>query len=381
MLKCEVYKKIKVLHVVGGMTSGGLETLIMNIYREIDREKFHFDFAVQTTESCFYDEEIRKMGGRIISHPKPRKGLKNYKKALEKTLNEYGPYDVVHSHVLFFSGYVLQIAKNAGVPIRIAHSHSTHDSKGNSLIRRIYRNYMTHKIKSNSTKMLGCSIAACKALFGVNPEIGTKVEILPNAIPLKSYELIRKNQPIILEEINVTERNGPIIGHIGRFTDSKNHKFILEIFAKFLLKEKTAKLIFVGEGPLRPKIEQIVLDKEIEQNVFFLGARKDVPNVLGTIDLLLFPSLYEGLGMVLIEAQAAGVPCVTSNRVPREADLGLNLVDFLSLDINLETWVSSIECSLKKSIPEWALRKRILDAKGYSINSLVSRIESIYKSK
>src|SRR5690606_13967201 len=146
-----------------------------------------------------------------------------------------GPYDVIHSHVLYFSGYVLKIAKKHDIPVRIAHSHSTQDKKRNSIIRKIYRIYMTHKIRTYSTKMIGCSKAACESVFRVSPKPGTKVEYFTNAISLKPYVALRRKKPTLLKELNLND-DGPIIGHIGRFTESKNHKFIVEVFERFLLR-------------------------------------------------------------------------------------------------------------------------------------------------
>ncbi|WLR41569.1 glycosyltransferase family 1 protein [Bacillus carboniphilus] len=370
-------KKIKVLHVVGAMNAAGLETLIMNIYRNIDRSKIQFDFVVQTTEKCFYDDEIIEMGGRIISHPKPKKGLRRYKDALEKTIKEYGPYDAIHSHVLFFSGVVLPVAKKQNIPIRIAHSHNTSDSKTDSILRKIYRQFMRKEILKNSTHLIGCSKEAGEYVFGNSPVKLGAAKHFPNAIDLTKYKNLSKDKSYLIKELEIST-DATIIGHIGRFTRQKNHVFIIEIFSAFLKEDPNAHLVLVGDGDERDNIVKLVHEKRLGNNVHFLGLRKDIEYILSSIDVFLFPSLYEGLGIVLVEAQAAGVPCVISKQIPVEADLDIGLVKSLNLSDGTQSWISAIKESMIIDTPKWDNLELALIDCGYDINASSQRLLNIY---
>lgn len=380
MLEQALEKKIKVLHVVGGMTAGGLETLIMNLYRNIDRSKVQFDFAVQTNEKCFYDDEIIQKGGRIISHPKPSDNLINYKKALKETINTYGPYDAIHSHVLFFSGAVLKIANQEKIPIRIAHSHTSNSNNDKSILRKIYKKIMRKNIIKNATHLLGCSNEANNFLFGNSSiELGD-AQYFPNAIDLKKFETIKNDRRTLLEELKLPN-DSIIIGHVGRFTKAKNHPFLIEVFSTYLKKKPNAHLVLVGDGKEKNKIINLVHEKKIAKHVHFLGLRADVENILSSIDLFLFPSLYEGLGIVLIEAQAAGIPCLISDTIPIEADLNIGLVQRYSLKEDKSEWASVIDNVKRFKRPGWNKRENALKNKGYDIKLSSQRLLEIYNGK
>lgn len=374
-------KVTRVLHVVGGMSAGGLETLIMNIYRNIDRNKIQFDFAVQATKKCFYDEEIIEMGGRIITHPSPKKSLKNYKEALSNTLKNYGEYDVVHSHVLFFSGVVLEVAKKQNVPVRISHSHNTNDSKKASIYREVYRGIMRKKILKNSTHMIGCSREACEYVFGKSQfDLGI-AKHFPNAIDITKYQELSRDKNDLKSELGLT-KDTVLIGHIGRFSKQKNHLFLIEIFAEYLKNEKNAHLVLVGEGTEKENVIRLVLEKKIENRVHFLGLRKDIPDVLASIDLFLFPSLYEGLGIVAVEAQAAGVPCLVSDKVPLEADIDIGLVNRLNNDSDsIEMWVEKVSSLTRTTKLNWNNIETALKKSGYNIEESSERLIGMYKGK
>ncbi|ANU24791.1 hypothetical protein BCM40_03565 [Planococcus donghaensis] len=363
------------------MNAAGLETLIMNLYRHIDKDKVQFDFAVQTTEKSFYDNEIIKMGGRIISHPKPNKGIKDYKISLKNTLEKYGPYDVVHSHVLFFSGTVLDIAKKNNVPIRIAHSHNTNDSRNNALPRKIYKLIMRKKIKRNATHLIGCSKQACEYVFGKTSYQHGKSSLFPNAIDLAKFKEIKRNTRYLLEELNLP-KDSILIGHVGRFTKQKNHSFIIDIFSNYSKEESRAHLVLVGEGEEIESIKEMVLEKNLSDKVHFLGLRNDIPQFMTAIDLFIFPSLYEGLGIVLVEAQAAGVPSLISKNVPIEADLNIGLLNRLDLDSDSKSkWIAKIKELIGKEEIDWFLRENALKKYKYDIDVSVENLLKIYEDK
>lgn len=368
---------IRILHCVGGMNVGGVETLIMNIYRRIDKRKIQFDFAVEEENTCFYDEEILSMGGRIYSHPKPSKfGIKSYVMALRRTLSENGAFSCVHSHVHFFSGIILRTARKNGVPLRIAHSHTSHSADNNKLLRKLYSSYMRRLIHHNATHLFACSNLAGRSLFGEN----FNFLILPNVISLEQYNDALYDHTELRKKYGFPE-DAMIIGHVGRFDPPKNHKFLINIFRKVLDEVPNAHLLLIGDGPLKNQINEMVNLLKLESRVHFWGIRRDVPKLLNILDLFLFPSLYEGLGTVLIEAQAVGVPCVVSDGITPEVDLGLHLVHFLSLDSKPEVWVTTMLKAQKVSAPSrWENRRLTLKRSGYDVDDAVKFLTNLYSS-
>lgn len=372
--------KIKVLHIVGKMHPGGIETLLMNAYRHIDRSKFEFHFGVQTEEKAFYDDEIVSLGGRIVRQPHPRQGLRAYRRALAANIREHGPYDAIHSHIFGFSGYVLKVARELKIPVRIGHSHNIQDSKGASWTRRLYRSYMRELLRRHATALLGCSGEACESLFGRDCWKDERVKVFPNAIDLSPYEDLPALKAKLRARLDLPE-GATVIGHIGRFSPQKNHAFLLSAFAAYRRRDPGACLLLIGDGPYRSQVESMAAGHGLNGAVRFLGVRKDIPELLGAMDLFLLPSLYEGLGIVLIEAQAAGVPCLASDRVPQEADLGLGLMKRLPLEAVEAEWAAQIDRMTEGSGDErlaWPDRRRELARRGFDIGQSVRELERMY---
>jgi glycosyltransferase involved in cell wall biosynthesis len=375
------HNKIKVLHVVGRMHPGGIETLLMNVYRNIDRDKYEFHFAVQSPEPSFYDEEIRELGGTIFVQPPPKDGIRFFRKHLMENMNKYGPYAAVHSHVFGFSGYVLKLADKLGVPVRISHSHNTSDSKSSSPLRNIYRSYMRGLIRRHSTDMLGCSRAACESLFGSSCWKDGRVDVFPNAITLAPYEsLVQENRQELRRRFGAGD-DELLLGHIGRFSKQKNHALLLDSFASLVKQRPKSRLLLCGDGPLRPEMERKAKELGIGDKVSFIGLRKDVPELLGALDAFVLPSLYEGLGIVLIEAQAAGVPCLISESVPREADLRIGLIERLAVNDSPERWAEAMASLAERKGQgggEWQARAAALGERGYDIRVSAAKLERLY---
>lgn len=369
---------VRVLHIFGRMNRGGAETFIMNVYRHIDRTKIQFDFAVHSDQPGHYDEEIRSLGGRIFILPRPRlTALPVYKRALAQVLREEGPFATVHSHVHFYSGVPLAVAASAGIPVRIAHSHSTSDGKRSTLSRRLYRWYMRSQIWRYATHMLGCSRPACEALYGPRCWQDSRVRVVHCGIDPTPFELLPKDRNLLRDRIGLP-RDCLLIGHVGRFEVPKNHRFLVEIFGSLAARLPTARLVLVGDGPLRPQIEQLVRAKGLENHVFFLGVRADVPEIMGCLDVFLFPSLWEGIPLTLLEAQAAGVSCVVSNVISDEADLGIGLLHSVSLEAGPEVWVDHVMRALQNNRPDWNLRKEALKRNGYDVQEVAELLARIY---
>ncbi|WIY61161.1 glycosyltransferase family 1 protein [Bacillus arachidis] len=331
-------KPIRILQVVTVMNRGGLETMLMNYYRRIDRSKIQFDFMVHRTDKGHYDDEIEELGGKIYRMPQIRPG--NYRRYF-KLLNEFfatnPEYKVVHSHINENSSFVLRAAKNAGVPCRIAHSHL---SDLGIDIKLPFRLYARFTMKENPTAYFACSKKAGEWLFGKKRANSNEVKVLNNAVNAAEFKYNESNRNKVREEIGAND-NTLVIGHIGRFNKQKNHEFLIDIFHAVHKKNPESILVLIGEGTLRASIEKKVADLGLSSKVRFLGTRTDIPQLMQGFDVFLFPSLFEGLPVVLVEAQAAGLNCVVSDAITSESNL-TGRMKFMSLKSSTELWADSI---------------------------------------
>jgi glycosyltransferase involved in cell wall biosynthesis len=335
---------MRILQVVGGLNRGGAETGLMHILRHIDRKKYQIDFLVHTVEPCQYDEEAQSLGARIIPCLTPSRPVM-YARNFFRVLRQYGPYDVVHSHVHYFSGYIMALAMLAGVPQRIVHSHSQTlvvDERA-SLPRRCYVLCTAALIRILATKGIGvCDLAAAN-LFGVDWRSHKKFSVSHLGIDMEPFR-VPLNRSDVRQALGIDEGDF-VVGHVGRFCEPKNHDFLLDVGAELVKREPRTLLLLVGDGPLRPRIKSKIRRLGLEQRVKLLGVKSDVPRILrGAMDAFVFPSLYEGFPLALIEAQAAGLPCIVSDRFTREATVTKELVTTLSLNDSPAAWA---ECTLK----------------------------------
>ena len=367
----EKIKPIRILHVVGAMNRAGTETMLMNIYRNIDREKVQFDFISYSQEEAHYDKEIKELGGKVI-----KLSSTTSVKELVNAIKKNGPYEVVHAHTLFNSGIAMLAAKKCGIKTRISHAHTTLDNNS-SIVRKIYINGMRFLINKYSTKALACSREAGKYLFGEKEINKSKYSYFPNLINYEELLHNPENEVIkFKEEYNLND--GIVIGHIGTLKESKNHKFLIEI-AKYMTEQNIdVKLILVGEGSLRKELENLTREYNISDRVHILGIRDDINVMLHSMDVFVFPSIFEGLGLVLLEAQAAGLPCIVSEAIQPEADLGLNLFTNLKLDDGVEIWSKHIIKSVNKKEISLDKVSRAFEEKEYSKDRCISKLMKIY---
>ena len=328
--------KIRVLHVLGKLNRGGAETMVMNIYRNIDRSKIQFDFIVHTDEHCDYTNEIKSLGGKIYRVPR-YKGINHlhYKKAWHSFFEDHPEYKIIHGHVRSTASIYLNIAKKYGLKT-IAHSHSTSSGNGFSAI---IKNILQYRIRYTADYLFACSRDAGIWLFGEKACNKENFIIVKNAIDLKKFLFNRTERIRIRKDFNIN--NKFVIGHVGRFDKSKNHIFLLDIFRNVYSINSNTMLMMVGDGPQRKIIEKKVENLGLNHCVIFTGNRSDIHNLLQAMDVFVFPSLYEGLGMAVIEAQASGLYCIVSDKIPKEALL-TNQVEVISLDSPPEIWANRI---------------------------------------
>ncbi len=333
---------IRILQVTGGMDRGGVEAWLMTVLRNIDRESYPIDFVVHTEKHCAYDDEIRSLGARIIPcmHPsKPALYARNFRRIVE----EFGPYDVVHSHVHHFSGYVMWLAARLGIPVRIAHSHSDTSLQQSRarLHRKLYLGLMEHWVRRHATAGLAASTPAGQALYGSGWGRDPRWRTIYCAMDLGEFDA-DIDPAGVRSELGLPP-DAFVIGHVGRISTPKNHSFLLGVLKHVAELAPDAWLLLVGDGPLRREIERKGEELGIADRMVLTGARDDVPRLLrGAMDVFVFPSILEGLGLALVEAQAAGLPCIVSDAVPVEAAVVEPLVRRLSLDQPLTDWAAAV---------------------------------------
>ena len=355
---------IIVAQIMGKWVGGGVEAVIMNYYRNIDRSKVQFDFICDEDSTNIPYDEIKKLGGRVIICP-PYQKIFGYEKFLIDLFKKNN-YKIVHSNINALSVFPLRAAKKAGVPIRIAHSHSATNKKEwkKNLMKQALRPFS----KKYATDYFACSELAGRWLFGDKTFEQGKVTIINNAIDLDKFKYDEKVRKEKRKELNIND-DTLVVGHIGRFVAQKNHTFLIDIFSELHKKEKNSILLLIGQGPLMGEIKQKVDSLGISDSVKFLGQRDDVNELYNAMDLFLFPSLYEGLGMVLIEAQANGLPCIASIEVPKIADISNN-VQFYDLNDSIDIWLKNYDTNRFKFICKNCI---------YDIKKEAEKLEKYYK--
>ena len=355
---------IRVLQVVTHMNRGGLETMLMNYYRHMDRSQVQFDFLVHRKERADYDDEIEALGGKIYRLPVLNPFSKIYKKELRQFFKEHPEYKVVHVHQDCMSSVVLKEAKAQNVQCCVAHSHSASQDKN---VKYLIKMYYRREIPKYSDYLFACSQNAGEWMFR-----GTKFQMLNNAIDASKYifDMAMRNK---MRKFFGISDDTILIGHVGNFTRPKNHSFLIDIFESISKKTKT-KLILVGDGLLRKEIEEKVKYKGLENKVLFLGSRKDVPDLLQMMDVFVFPSTYEGLPVTMIEAQAAGLSCFISDKVSIECKR-TDLVQQIPLTAGADYWADEI---LKAKMTSRKDTYEEIKVAGFDIQENAKKLQQFY---
>lgn len=335
MGKESLNETIRIAHIMGKWGCGGVESFVMNYYRNIDRSKVQFDFLIDEDSNYIPREEIEQMGGKVIIIP-PYQKIFKYIKTLIRVFKE-NDYKIVHSNLNTLSVFPLFSAKLAGVPVRIAHSHSTSNKKEwkKNLLKNILRPFS----KLFATDYFACTEHAGRWLFGNKAFDDGKVTIINNAIDVDKFKYSEDIRNKLRKQLNI--ENKLVIGHVGRFMEQKNHEFLIDVFYEVHKEKKESVLLLIGDGHLENKIKEKVRNLELQDAVIFLGVKNNVNEYMQAMDVFVFPSLYEGLGIVLIEAQCSGLKCVTSTEVPLNAKISDDIF-FIQLDNNLDQWKNSI---------------------------------------
>lgn len=323
---------IRVLQVVTYMGRGGLETMLMNYYRHIDHSKVQFDYLTHREFDGDYDKEIKDLGGNVYHLSNLNPLSTSYKKSLNDFFENHPEYKIVHSHLDCMAGIPLKYAKLNNVPIRIAHAHNSNQTKD---LKYPLKLFYKRNIKKNANYLFACGDEAGKWMFNTD-----NFKVLNNAIDARDYTFNMNIRNDKRKEFGISD-DSILVGHVGRFFPQKNHEFLIDIFNQFHKDHPNSYLMLVGEGELKVSIQDKVRTLGLEDFVIFTGLRSDVNDLLQAMDVFLFPSLYEGLPVSIIEAQAAGLPCLISDKVPIECKK-TDLVYQLNLEDSLNVWSDKI---------------------------------------
>ncbi len=358
---------IRVLQVVTYMGRGGLEAMLMNYYRHIDRQKVQFDFLTHRQERAAYDDEIESLGGIIYRLPRLVPWSKSYLAALDAFFTEHPAYQIVHVHQDCLSSVILKAAAKHQVPVRIAHSHNANQDKN---LKYPIKLWYKRSIPHYATELFACGKNAGDWMFD-----GAPYQIINNAIDAAAYTCDAAKRAAVRCGLGFTDEL--VIGHVGRFNPQKNHPFLLEIFSALLKKEPNAVLLLVGGGEDMVKIQARAKEMGIAEQVRFLGVRSDVADLMQAMDVFVFPSLYEGLPVTMVEAQAAVLPCIISDKVPEECIITEGLVDVMPLSASADAWAEKV---LEKRSCLRTDHSKEVAAHGFDIKAEALKLQEFYQN-
>ena len=360
---------IRVLNMFTIMDRGGAETMVMNYYRHIDRTKVQFDFLVHREQRGAYDDEIERMGGRIYRMcPVYPQNFSRYKRDLRTFFRAHPEYKIIHSHMSELGYFAFREAERQGVPVRICHAHNAphgFDAK------MIMRTYFKKRMMPYLTHLFMCGEESGKWLYGEKNK--SRFIMLNNAIDAAVYSFDASKREEMRRQLDLTDEL--VVGHVGRFNPQKNHPFLLDIFTSLLKKEPDTVLLLVGGGADMPKIQAKVQEFGIAEHVRFLGVRSDVADLMQAMDVFVFPSLYEGLPVTMVEAQASGLPCIISDKVPPECILTDGLVNIMPLSASPEAWAEKI--LTMRAAPRTDRREEIA-THGFDISTEAVKLQEFY---
>ena len=368
----ELVFPIRVLHIVGSMGKGGIQSFLMNFYRHVNREKIQFDFLIHIQSEKGYEDEIRDLGGKIYNQNMPSmRSLAGYIKEINRFLEEHKEYQIIHIHLRTVAALWTFVARKKK-RISIAHSHNTSNGSGK---KALIKDLIQLPIRYQADFMFACSHEAGEWLFGKKATRSDRFRVIPNAIDAKRFAF----DPVKREKTRCELRlqNSFVLGHVGRMTEQKNHMFLLLVFKGVREQQNNAKLLLVGDGELMEKIKLEARRLGVMEDVLFMGAKSNTYDYYQAMDVFAFPSLYEGLGISVIEAQANGLPCVVSDKVPKSADIGTDLFISMDLSSGAEEWVKKI--LEVYNVPRKDYSKSVVRA-GFDIENNAEWIREFYEN-
>lgn len=384
-------EQINVLVLITVMDRAGAETMMMNYLRNINREKIHIDFLINREEKADYEEEIEKLGSRVY-HMCPIYPLKfrRYKREFKMFLKEHPEYKIIHSHLEERSYFALKIAKQMGVPVRIVHAHS---APKHFDIKMPVRHYFRKKVQKYCTHKFACGVEAANWLYGTSNGIELKEAVksgnpsdypvfMKNAIDTTEFYYNELKRKKIRKQLKIKDKE-LVIGHIGRFTYEKNHEFLIEIFNNVNKYMPNSKLLLIGGGKPKKEIEtkenirKKVKQLGINSKVKFLGIRDDIDDLMNGMDILVMPSISEGFPVTLVEAQAAGLRCLVSDRISYQCNV-TEEIQYMSLEQDEEEWANKILsfCTLQ---PDAEKMNEKVKAAGFDIKQNAEWLEKFYE--
>lgn len=361
---------IRILHFIGSLDIGGSQAMVMNIYRKIDRQKIQFDFIIDHENGTFFKNEIESLGGRVYFFP--NMNGKNIFKVLKFWNNffiKHNEYKVIHFHVRSYTSLLIPIVKKNGL-FTIVHSHST--SNGNGLFSLI-KYFLQLPLRFQGDYFLACSDEAGRWLFGDNVLRKKNYKTIPNAIDGKKFyfDIDKRNE--VRKKLDINDECF-VLGNIGRMTYSKNQMFLVELLYEIKKTHSNVKLLLVGDGETYNSIREKVIDMKLENEVIMIGSSSTPELFYHAMDVFVFPSFWEGLGIVTIEAQANGLKCIVSDKIPKSIDIGSNLISYLSLNSSKITWIEKIFSNPPKRINQ----EQKLKQSGFEIENNIIWIEKFY---
>lgn len=368
---------VKVLYFVDRMLRGGIQTFVIENLKHIDKTKVQIDFLLLDDGNTYeLEDELQKLGSTVyklkgIWIRKPWDFIK-YCKVVDKFFKEHHDYKVVHLHSSSKNFMILKMAKKYGIEVRVAHSHCI-DFQTNSKFKKIIGDLFKISLKKYATAYFACSKEAGEWLFGEKIVNSNQFKIVHNAVDLEKYKFDKEIRLKMRSDLKIDEKT-VVVGHVGRFVELKNHDFLVDIFYEFNKLCNNSKLLLIGTGEKENEIKNKVKKLGIEKNVIFAGFRNNVNDYMCAMDLFVLPSVLEGLGLVLIEAQASGMKCFTSKGVvPEEAKVS-DLLEYISLDKTARQWVDII---LNSNLERKDIKQELED-KGYLIEQTASQLEKFY---
>lgn len=362
--------RIKILEVIGSMDMGGAETFLMNVLRNINSQKFELFFLVYGKKHFDYEDELKRLGGHIIRIDNPKKIFDFVLAKKIEAIIKNNRIDIVHAHTYYNSMYAVLAAKNAKINKIIVHSHNTKPESTNNPLKKLYYKISKIIINRYATTFLACGKEAGEALFNKNKHFS----IIENGIIVSDFVYSKDNRNKKRNELGLPNKTVALV-HIGRFDIQKNHEFLIDVFYRFQEVNPSSILFLIGDGKLKDSILKKVHDIGIDKKVVFLGKRSDVNELLSAMDVLVFPSLYEGMPVTLIEAQVNGIPIIASSNIDKDINF-TGSISFVSIDDSTKKWADTVKKRMTEGHGIYGL-----DAyKKYDISNCVKKIEGMYET-